>query len=130
MDWSKIKYFTPDEFRCKYSHEVHMDESFVMAIDELRRRYGKPLRITSGFRHRTKHPIEARKRTVGAHTTGKACDIGVSRGDAHHLLHLACEMGCFTGIGIQQKGGGRFLHHGIATTRDLKGTWRPNIWSY
>ena len=67
------------------------------------------MKITSGFRDVT-HPIEAKKKkTPGAHTTGCAADIAVSREDAFDLLSLALTKG-FTGIGIQQKGSGRFIH--------------------
>jgi len=130
MDWSKIKYFTADEFRCRYSHRVDMDQDFVEALDELRERFGKPIKINSGFRDRFKHPIEARKNSRGAHTTGKAADIGIRGKDAIRLLEIAMEMGVFTGFGISQKGNSRFIHLDSATRSDLGGTPRPALWSY
>ena len=68
--------------------------------------------------------LKLRKR---AHTTGKAADIAVSREDAFHLLSLALSKG-FTGIGVQQKGSGRFIH--LDTIENSEGRPRPTVWSY
>jgi hypothetical protein len=38
---------------------------------------------------------------------------------------MALESNLFTGIGIQQKGGARFIH-----LDDLTGVGRPTVWSY
>lgn len=130
MDWSKIKYFEPHEFKCRYSHRSDMNQEFMEALDELRERYGKPLHPTSGFRDRRKHPIEARKKSPGAHSLGLAVDFRIERGEAYRLLEIVMEMGVFTGIGINQKGGGRFIHLDMATSKQLKGAPRPTIWSY
>jgi hypothetical protein len=51
-------------------------------------------------------------------------DIAVSGQDCYELMGLAMKHG-FTGIGVAQKGSGRFLH--IDT---FKGGPRPNVWSY
>jgi DNA-binding NarL/FixJ family response regulator len=48
------------------------------------------MKITSGYRC-PKHPIEAKKAAPGAHSTGLACDIGVSGSEAHQVLLLAME---------------------------------------
>ena len=37
-------------------------------------------------------------------------------------------MGCFLGIGFQQKGSGRFIHLDMASAE--YGILRPTIWSY
>jgi len=84
---------------------------------------GKPMRVTSGYRC-AKHPVEAKKAAPGAHASGCACDIGVDGADAHRLLGLALKAG-FTGIGVQQKGAGRFIH-----LDTFEGGLRPNCWSY
>ena len=81
------------------------------------------MKITSGYRC-PKHPIEAKKATPGAHSTGLACDIGVSGSEAHQVLSLAMELG-FTGIGVQQKGTGRFIHVDLTVGQN-----RPTVWSY
>jgi hypothetical protein len=67
------------------------------------------------------------KEKPGAHASGRAVDVGVSRSDAYALLRLAIRMG-FSGIGVQQKGNGRFLHIDDLEAKD--GWPRPTIWSY
>lgn len=84
------------------------------------------MKISSGYRC-PKHPIEAAKPTPGAHASGMAADIALQGADAHRLLQLALELG-FTGIGVQQKGSGRFLH--LDTLPNSLATPRPTVWSY
>ena len=119
--------FNEVEFTCKHSGKNEMQHSFMSKLQALRVAYGKPMRITSGFRDVT-HPIEAKKpKKNGAHTTGLAADIGVDRGDAYEVLRLAFELG-FTGIGVNQKGGSRFIH--LDTIENNEAQPRPTIWSY
>jgi len=128
MDWNTSAYFNQHEFTCSHTGKCDMDSNFINKLNELRVAFGKPMRITSGFRDVT-HPIEAKKSSPGAHTTGKAADISVARGDAFYLLSLALQKG-FTGIGIAQKGSGasRFLH--LDTIENSPERPRPTIWSY
>ena len=127
MDWDTSTYFSMHEFKCSHTGKCDMDAAFISKLNDLRVAYGKPMKINSGFRDVT-HPIEAKKKNGGgAHTTGKAADISVSREDAFHLLSLALSKG-FTGIGIQQKGSGRFIH--LDTLENTGGRPRPTVWSY
>ena len=126
MDWNTSAYFNQHEFTCSHTGKCDMDSNFINKLNELRVAFGKPMRITSGFRDVT-HPIEAKKSAPGAHTTGQAADIAVSREDAFDLLSLALTRG-FTGIGIQQKGSGRFIH--LDTLKNSPERPRPTIWSY
>lgn len=123
MDWSKYPNFDETEFRCSETGECRMTADFMRRLQALRDEYGKPLTITSGYRS-PNHSIETSKQQPGVHTRGLACDIGVSGHDAYEILKLALKHG-FTGIGIKQKGSGRFLHLDTFT-----GGPRPNIWSY
>lgn len=100
-----------------------MQPEFIAKLQTLRTQYGAPMRVTSGYRC-PGHPVEAAKDTPGVHTKGCAADIAVQGTNAHRLLRLAFAAG-FTGIGIQQKGGGRFIH--LDTSNDEP---RPNVWSY
>lgn len=127
MDWSKYPNFEEREFKCKYSGACNMNEEFMDRLQALRTAYGKPMTITSGYRHPTIHPIERKKGRKGAHSMGRAADIAVQGHDAHQLLKLAMELG-FTGIGVAQKGEGRYLHLDDVPP-DVMGV-RPNIWSY
>ena len=126
MDWDAYPNFSEAEFRCKHTGKCEMDPEFMARLQRLRNAYGKPMSITSGYRDRT-HPIEARKGSGGAHTYGRACDVAVQGADAVRLVELALLYG-FTGIGVQQKGGGRFIHLDDLTLHD--NFPRPTIWSY
>ena len=126
VNWENYPNFKKEEFDCKHSGKNEMKADFMEKLQQLRTAYGKPMRITSGFRDST-HPIEAKKARAGAHASGKAADIGVDREDAYTLLKMALEIG-FTGIGIQQKGGGRFIH--LDTIENGPEFLRPTIWSY
>ena len=123
IDWSKYQNFTKREFDCSHCGKNEMQPDFLQKLQALRSVYGKPMRITSGYRCPA-HPIEAKKAKPGAHASGCACDIGIDGPDAHRLLKLAFAAG-FTGIGVQQKGSGRFIH-----LDTLEGGLRPNVWSY
>ena len=126
MDWNTSTYFSQHEFKCSHTGQCDMNPEFIDKLNDLRLAFGKPMAITSGYRH-VSHPIERKKQTPGAHTTGQAADIAVSRGDAFDLLSLALSKG-FTGIGIQQKGSGRFIH--LDTLENSPERPRPTIWSY
>ena len=123
IDWSSYQNFSAKEFDCTHCGKNEMQADFMLKLQALRSVYGKPMRITSGYRC-PEHPIEAKKAQPGAHASGCACDIGVEGQDAHRLLKLAFAAG-FTGVGVQQKGSGRFIH-----LDTLEGGPRPNVWSY
>ena len=127
MNWNDYPNFRQEEFDCKHSGINEMKPEFIAMLQQLRTTYGKPMMITSGYRDKT-HPIEAKKSRPGAHATGQAADIGVDRSDAYKVLKLALEIG-FTGIGIKQKGSGRFLHLD-SIEPNTKDFLRPTIWSY
>lgn len=121
MDWSQFPNFGEHEFRCKCGcGKTLMQQGFMEKLQALRTEYGKPMVISSGYRC-SKHPVEARKSTPGTHNEGIACDVAVQGADAHDVLKLAMAHG-FTGIGVNQKGGGRFIH--------LDTRQGPMIWSY
>ena len=126
MDWSKYKNFTADEFKCSHCGANEMKSEFLDRLQQLRNAYNKPMKITSGYRC-PKHPIEAAKPSPGPHSTGMAADVGIQGAEAHRLLQLALELG-FTGVGVQQKGTGRFLH--LDTISNQLDSPRPTVWSY
>lgn len=129
--WDDFPSFSRHEFACSHCGRAEMSDDFMWRLQDLRDSYGKPMRITSGYRCKD-HPIESGKKSIGAHTTGRAVDVAVSRGEAYSLLRLAIRMG-FTGIGVQQKGEGRFIHlDDITAAEDFDGKKfpRPTIWSY
>lgn len=120
------KYFTKKELRCSHCNQHGMNEEFMSKVELLREQLDFPFIVTSGYRCED-HPIEARKTSSGAHTTGRALDLSVYGQDAHRLLSGALTAG-FTGIGINQKGGSRFIHiDDIESTSERP---RPWVWSY
>ena len=121
MDWSRYPNFKREEFTCRCGcGRNEMRPEFLERLQALRSAYGKPLHITSGYRC-PQHPVEVAKAQPGMHSTGLAADIGISGAEAVTLLRLALDAG-FRGVGVHQKGNGRFLHV------DLRET--PTIWSY
>ena len=72
FNWGK--YFTEEEFKCRYTGNCNMDQYFIDQLNKLRDIYAKPITISSGYRDPT-HPIEAKKKSPGAHASGMACDI-------------------------------------------------------
>lgn len=102
-----------------------MRPEFMARLQALRTEYGKPMTITSAYRS-ARHPIEAKKGRPGAHAMGRAADVAVQGADAVRLVALALKHG-FTGIGVQQRGAGRYIH-----LDDVPGDMlpRPAIWSY
>lgn len=123
IDWKLYHNFKASEFDCSHCGKNEMKPEFISRLQALRMAYGKPMRITSGYRC-PQHPIEAKKAAPGAHASGCAADVGIEGADAHRLLKLALELN-FTGIGVQQKGTGRFIHLDTLNTGV-----RPTVWSY
>jgi uncharacterized protein YcbK (DUF882 family) len=121
VEWSRDPNFKRDEFTCRCGcGRNEMKPEFLERLQALRSVYGKPLHITSGYRC-PQHPVEAAKAQPGMHATGLAADIGISGSEAVALLRLALDAG-FRGVGVQQKGNGRFIHV------DLREV--PTVWSY
>lgn len=120
--WNEYPNFSAAEFACRHTGQNDMTHEFMSRLQALRTEYGKPLRITSGYRHHT-HPVEARKgHTTGEHTRGTCADIACSDGRTRfELVSLALKHG-FPRIGIA-KG---FIHLGLG------GPGLPHnvIWEY
>jgi zinc D-Ala-D-Ala carboxypeptidase len=126
MNWSNYPDFSVSEFRCKHTGQMRMDAGFMDRLQGLRTEYGKPMTISSGYRAPS-HPIEAAKEEPGPHSTGHACDVEIMGGDALTLTALAVKHG-FTGVGVNQKGGKRYLHLDDLPHEDKRP--RPWMWSY
>jgi zinc D-Ala-D-Ala carboxypeptidase len=123
MNWN-YKNFKREEMTCKHCGAEGVKPELMEKLQELRNLYGKPMSITSAYRC-PQHPVEKSKSAPGAHALGLAADVAVQGADAHKLLSLAFQVG-FAGVGVQQKGSGRFIHLDVAKT-ELP---RPTVWSY
>lgn len=122
-----LRHFTIAEFACKHCGQNNIDYKFVELLDELREQCGFPLVVSSGYRCPTHNAKVSSTGKTGPHTTGRAADLAVSHGQAVTVLRKALSMG-FTGFGVQQKGGGRFIH--LDTLPNAPGQPRETIWSY
>lgn len=121
-----MRYFLYSEFDQKDlpgSGEEYMDYLFLNNLDALRHQCGFPFIITSGYRSPEYNNQVSSTGYDGPHTSGKAADILVSRSNAYEVLRNALAMGCFEGIGINQKGDSRFIH-----LDSIQGSNR--LWSY
>jgi uncharacterized protein YcbK (DUF882 family) len=103
-----------------------MDAAFIEKLTSLRADWGQPMIVTSAYRCKD-HPIEAKKAKPGTHASGRAVDVALSGRDAYKFLCAALGHG-FTGIGVNQKGGSRFIHLDDLTSQE--GWTRPTVWSY
>jgi uncharacterized protein YcbK (DUF882 family) len=117
--------FKSVELACSATGRCDMQPEFLDKLQRLRNELG-PLRITSGYRS-PQHPVELKKDVPGAHTYGRAVDVSISGVAAYELLALAKRIG-FSGIGIQQRGDGRFVH--LDDLGEEFHAPRPWVWSY
>lgn len=123
VDGWRWQNFTPREFACRCCGVVYVSESFMDRLQALRNASGVPMPISSGYRCPSHNAAVSSTGEDGPHTTGRAADIAVSHQSAFMVLGMAFDYD-FTGIGVNQKGGGRFLH-----LDDLDNN-RPALWSY
>jgi zinc D-Ala-D-Ala carboxypeptidase len=124
INWGSYPNFSAKEFLCTHCGSEGVQEALLVKLQAMRTEYGKPMKITSGYRC-PQHPIEAKKTSPGAHALGLAADIGVEGAEAHTILALALKHG-FNGIGVQQKGTGRFIHVDVRSGQ----LPTPAVWSY
>lgn len=120
------KHFARGELACRHCGRCEMDEGFMLVLEELRVKWGRPIALTSAYRCPEHNSRVSTTGLDGPHTTGKAVDILISGEDAFELVVLALEIG-FLGVGVKQKGGGRFIHLDICGGPRFP---RPRIWSY
>jgi uncharacterized protein YcbK (DUF882 family) len=120
-------HFSSVELACKCGCGKLPRLAFMEKIETLRLAYGKPLKVTSAARCPEHNVKVSGTGGTGPHTTGRAIDFAIDRGDAYQLASLAFASG-FTGIGFQQKGSNRFLH--VDDLPNAPGQPRPTVWSY
>jgi hypothetical protein len=119
-------YFKPKELKCKHTGESGFDDDFLITLCAIRDECGFAFPLSSAYRSPS-HPIEARKDHLGAHTTGKAVDILCNGEKALEIIRVAQKHG-IKRIGVQQKGGGRFIH--LYACTEEEGFPSPAMWSY
>lgn len=114
----ETKNFKESEFNCKHCGGAHkMKEKTMLAVQNLREMYGKPLVLTSAWRCED-HPNEIRKLKPGQHNQGTAVDIKITDGAmAYDLIKLGLHLGA-TGFAI----GNGFVHLDFRTSTPV--AWR------
>ena len=117
------EHFSHEELKCSHCGSNEMQSEFLKLLERIRKKYGKPMIVSSGYRC-SEHPIEAKKKKPGAHASGLAVDIACSHEDAWRILEIALQEGV-QGIGVKQKGRSRFLHLDMIIDSN-----RPTVWSY
>lgn len=88
------EHFTVREFACSDgSDEIRIDPKLVDYLEKIRAHFGKPVRITSGYRTKTYNAkIGGAKNSL--HTFGQAADIVISGVDALKVALYADSIGC------------------------------------
>ena len=120
-------HFTDAELTCKCGCGMLPKPDFMAKVEVLRVYLGFSLPVSSAARCPDYNDKVSSTGRTGPHTTGRAIDFAVSHGVAHRVLKAALDSG-FTGIGVQQKGGGRFIH--VDDLPNADGQPRPTVWSY
>lgn len=126
IEWP-FEFFTKEELECKCGCGGLPETSFIEKLEALRKLCSFPLPVSSGYRCPIYNDIVSSSGKSGPHTTGHAVDIAVDRQRAYKLLTLVETFG-FTGIGLQQKGAGRFVH--LDDLPNKEGQPRPTVWTY
>jgi uncharacterized protein YcbK (DUF882 family) len=104
-----------------------MNHEFMDRLEALRNQIGKPMVLSSAYRCPVHNAAVSGTGDNGPHTTGRAVDVLIRGTEALRLVAKAIELG-FTGIGVKQKGGARFIH--LDDLHPKIGGPRPWIWSY
>ncbi len=108
--------FSYKEMACQHCGKINLEEDFLIALQKLRDDFGKPMKITSGYRC-PDHPIEAKKPQPGYHSRG-AIDVAVSGEDAWTIIKIASSTG-WGGIGVNTPS---FIHLDRRTNK--------TVWKY
>jgi len=116
------KNFTEEELACNHCGENKCQDKMVSLLQKLRDDVNFPIKISSGYRCPTWN------KSVGGHPNsshmeGLAIDILCSGQKALTIVEAGIRLG-FTGVGISQKKGQRFVH------LDVKPTESKRLWSY
>lgn len=119
--------FKTEKLRCKCGCGMLPQRDFMEKVQRLRELAGFPMSVSSAARCPKHNAAVSGTGATGPHTTGRAIDLAVDRARAFDVLKIALRMG-FTGIGVQQKGGGRFIH--LDDLPDAPNQPRPTVWSY
>lgn len=120
-------YFKPHELECSCCGKNLMQDEFMDRLDALRALLDFPFKLSSAYRCPDHNSTVSKTGRNGPHTTGRAVDILCSHEQAFDIITNARNFG-FTGIGVKQKGEGRFIH--LDDLEHRANRPRPHVWSY
>ena len=123
--------FAPSEFRCHASGMCAMKRDFMERLLHVRKRFGHPMVVTSGYRSK-QHPLSVATLKRGrdsAHMYGRAGDFHIRRDLVFELVAAAQAEG-MTGIGLRAHGpdNHRLVH--LDDMPDDGRFHRPRVWTY
>ena len=112
------KYFKEEEFACPCCGKIFLSPFLIPTLDKIRKDYGKPMVVTSGFRCPS-HNQAVGGASASEHLIGAAADIEcITSGDRFALV-VACLKHGIRRIGI----GKTFIHIGIALSSPQSKIW-------
>lgn len=114
-----VKYFRPEEFRCKHCGRGGVTPLLVFYLDMLRAAYGNPIHVNSGFRC-AEHNAKVGGARRSRHMIGCAADISVT--DMNKMFADVCAI-VFDMPNWEFKNGGRYIHIGCPRMA------RGNFWN-
>lgn len=113
--------FKVREFACKDgSDEILIDLKLVKVLQAIRDKLGKPVNITSAYRH-LKYNLSIGSTSTSQHVYGKAADIVCTGVTPLEIARIADEM-CIGGVGRY----GSFVHVDTRAGR-YRANWLPNM---
>jgi uncharacterized protein YcbK (DUF882 family) len=121
-------HFDETEMQCKCGCLQLPDPLLMRMLEQLRVGLDFALPVSSGARCPRHNDAVSSSGLNGPHTTGLAVDISINRGQALKLVAYALVDDRWTGYGINQKGGSRFIHLDLIPPGGHHP--RPTIWSY
>lgn len=119
-----MNYFTDKELSCPCCGENKFNDDTLIKLNDFREFCHFPFQVTSGYRCKAYNKLRGFTQT---HATGQAVDIALTHKQAYIVISNAKKFG-FTGLGVKQKGHGRFIHLDDLTANAARP--RPHIWSY
>lgn len=138
--WTNFPLTGRDKFACSCCGQMKIYRPLMDRIQGWRYLLGSPIGITSFYRCPKYNMQVSTTGATGPHTTGMAADLGISRQSARFLLAIIAQDLQITGLGVNQKGDGRFIHVDmLPATLGAKGEPipgmeqappRPHLWSY
>ena len=105
-DFQLTEHFNLAEFQCPCCLTVKVSPQLVLMLEAVRKRWGKPLIVNSGFR------CEPHNKEVGGvkfslHRQGRAADIRAAASEQDSLSSIAAEAGFAKAIMYKERG---FIH--------------------